>query len=69
MSQENMWKIGHPELDISTVEIISVIKWGNEQTDRNTQNLRLFRTSVQTSKECLKKIWERWSIKKLEYIQ
>ena len=24
MSQENMWKIGHPELDISTVEIISI---------------------------------------------
>ena len=51
MSQENMWKIGHPELDISTVEIISVMKWGNEQTDRNTQNLKLFRTSVQTSKK------------------
>ena len=49
MCQENMWKIGHPELYISTVEIISVIKWGNEQTDRNTQNLKLFRTSVQTS--------------------
>ena len=53
MSQENMWKIGHPELDISTVEIISVMKWGNEQTDRNTLNLKLFRTSVQTSQECL----------------
>ena len=34
MSQENMWKIGHPELYISIVEIISVIKWGNEQNDR-----------------------------------
>ena len=59
MSQENVWKIGHPELDISTVEIISVRMWGNEQTDRNTWNLKLFRTSVQTSKECLKKICER----------
>ena len=58
MSQENMWKIGHPELYISTVEIISVMKWGVEQTDRNTQNLKLFRTSVQTSQECLQKIWE-----------
>ena len=37
MSQENMWKIGHPELYVSTVEIISVIKWGNEQTDRHTE--------------------------------
>ena len=58
MSQENMWNIGHQELDISIVEIISVMKWGNEQTDRNTQNLKLFRTSVQTSQECLKKICE-----------
>ena len=35
MSQENMWMIGHPELDISTVEIISVLKWGNKQTRQN----------------------------------
>ena len=40
MSQENMWKIGHPELDISTVEIISVGMWGNEHTVRNTWNLK-----------------------------
>ena len=56
MSQENIWEIGHPELDISTVEIISVMKWGNEQTERNTQNLKLFRTSLQTSQESLQKI-------------
>ena len=60
MSQENMWNIGHPELDISTVEIISVIKWGNEQNDRKKGNLKLFRTSVQTSKECPQKIWNRY---------
>ena len=56
MSQENMWKIGHPELDISTVEIISVMKLGNEQTDRHTRNLRLFWTIAETSWECLSKI-------------
>ena len=59
MSQENMWKIGHPELDISTVEIISVMKLGNEQTDRHTRNLRLFEISVWKSQECVQKIWER----------
>ena len=63
MSQENMWKIGHPELDISTVEIGSVMKWGNEKTDINTQNLKLFRTSVQTSQECFQIISERKWVK------
>ena len=51
MSPENLEKISHPELDISKDSLISVKKWDNEQTDRNTQNLKLFRTSVQTSKE------------------
>ena len=38
--------------------LISVRKWGLEQTDRHTRNLKLFGTSVQTSQECLQKIWE-----------
>ena len=42
MSPENLRKVAHPEPDISTVKIISVRKWGNEQTDRHTRNLRLF---------------------------
>ena len=43
MPQENMWKIGHPELDISPVEIISVMKWSNEQTDRNAKIVIIWR--------------------------
>ena len=38
--------------------LISVRKWGNEQTNRHTRNLKLFGTSVETSHECLPKIWE-----------
>ena len=42
MSPENLRKLAHPELEISTVNIISVMKWGNEQTDRQTRNMKLF---------------------------
>ena len=48
----------HPKLEISAVNIMSVRKWGNEQTDRHTRNLKLFGTSVETSQECLQKFWE-----------
>ena len=51
----NLKKIDHLELD----NIISERLWGNEQTDRHMKNQRLLRTSVQTSRECLQKIWER----------
>ena len=59
MSPENLRKLAHLELEISTVNIISVRKLGNEQTDRHTRNLKLFGTSVGTSLECLQKISER----------
>ena len=49
----------HPKLEISTVNIMSVRKWGNEQTDRHTRNLKLSWTSAETSRECLPKIWKR----------
>ena len=55
-SPEKLIKLAYSELDISTVKIISVRKWGNEQTDRHTRNVKLFRTSAQMSKECLQKI-------------
>ena len=45
MSPENLRNTAHPELVISTVNIISVRKWGYEQTDRHTR----FGTSVRTS--------------------
>ena len=54
-----IWKkIAHLELEISKDNLISVRKWGNEQTERHTRNLKLFGTSVETSQECLQKIWE-----------
>ena len=49
MSPENLEKIAHLELVI----IISARKWGNEQTDRHTRNLKLFWTSKETCQECL----------------
>ena len=58
MSPGNLEKISHPELNISKDNLISVRNWGNEQTDRHTRNLKLFGTNVQTSQECLQKIWE-----------
>ena len=59
MCPENLRKLAHPELETSTVNIMSVRKWGNEQTDRHTRNLKLCWTSAETSKECLLKIWKR----------
>ena len=41
MSPEKFRKLAYSELDISTVSIISVMKWGNEQTDRHARNLKL----------------------------
>ena len=58
MSPENLEKIYHPELNISKDNLISVRNWGNEQTDRHTRTLKLFGTNVETSQECLQKIWE-----------
>ena len=56
MSIENLKKIAPLELDI----IISVRKWGNEQTKRHTRNLKSFWSNVQKipemSPENLKKI-------------
>ena len=37
MSPENFRKLAHPELEISTVNTISVRKQGNKQTDRHTR--------------------------------
>ena len=51
MSLENLKKIAHLELDIK----ISVRKWGNEQTNRHTRNLKLFWSSKKSQK-CLQKI-------------
>ena len=42
MSPENLRKLAHPELEISTVNIISVRKWGNEQTDRQKKSAITF---------------------------
>ena len=42
-----------------TDNLFSVRKWGNEQTNRHTKKLKLFEPNVQTSTECLQKIWER----------
>ena len=56
MSPENLRKLVHPDLEISTINIISANRQGNEQTDRYTRNLILFETSVKTSQECLQKI-------------
>ena len=41
MSLEKFKKLAYSELEISTVNIISVMKWGNEQTDRQTINMKL----------------------------
>ena len=43
MSPEKIRKLAYSELDISTVNIISVMNWGNEQTDRQTRNMKLFK--------------------------
>ena len=43
MSPEKFRKLAYSELDISTVNIISVMNWGNEQTDRQTRNMKLFK--------------------------
>ena len=59
-------KIDYSELETSTVNLISLRQWGNEQTDRHTRNLKLFGTSVQTSQECLQKIWEILAHQELE---
>ena len=58
MSPENLKMIAHLELKISEINLISVRKWGNEQTDRHTRFLELFGTSVGTSQECIQKISE-----------
>ena len=42
MSPENLRKLAHPELEISTVNIFLVMKRGNKQTDRLTRNMKLF---------------------------
>ena len=42
MSPENLEKISHLELNISKDNLTSVRKWGNEQTDRQTINMKLF---------------------------
>ena len=42
MSLEKLKKLAYSELDISTGKIISVMKWGNEQTERQTRNMKLF---------------------------
>jgi len=42
VSPEKLRKLAYSELDISTVKIIPVRKWGNEQTDRHARNLGLF---------------------------
>ena len=44
---------------VITDNIFLVRKWGNEQTDRYTRNLKLFRIGIQTSQEYLQNIWER----------
>ena len=44
---------------VITDNLFSVRKWGNKQTERHTKNMKLLETSVQTSQECLQKIWER----------
>ena len=55
MPPENLKKIAHLELEISTVNIIIVMKWGNEQTNRQTRNMKLFGINVQTSPDYLYK--------------
>ena len=42
MSPEIVRKLAYSKLEISTVNMISVMKWGNEQTDRQTRNVKLF---------------------------
>ena len=42
VSPENFKKIAHLELEIVKINLISVSKWGNEQTDRHTRNMKLF---------------------------
>ena len=51
MSQENLRKMAHPFLALYNADLISIRKWGNEQTDRHTRNLELFGASVHTSEE------------------
>ena len=64
MSPEKLEKMSHPEVDISKDNLISVRKWGNEQTDRLKWNFKVFGTSVWASKECIQKIPERCFIQK-----
>ena len=50
MSQENLRKMAHPFLALYNVDLISIRKCGNEQTDRHTRNLELFGTNVKHSR-------------------
>ena len=42
MSPEKSRNLAYSELEISIVNMISVRKRGNEQTDRHTRNLKFF---------------------------
>ena len=67
MSPETLRKMAPPELEISNVSLFSVKKWVNEQSDNLTRNLNLFKTSVQTSGECVHIIWEKQLIQNSRY--
>ena len=41
MSLEKFKKLAYSELEISIVNIISLMKWGNTNTDRQTINMKL----------------------------
>ena len=60
MSAQNLKRIAHLELEIFKINLFSVSKLGNEQTDRHTRYLRLFRISIKSipgkSPENLRKI-------------
>ena len=60
MSPENLRKLAHSELEISTVDI-SVMKWGNEQTDRQTINMKLCEVLYKNPRNVSKKFRKNFS--------
>ena len=68
MSPEKLKKLAYTELEISTVNIISVMKWGNEQIDRQTRNMKLFEV-LYTSPRNVSRNFKKDISSRTEYIQ
>ena len=68
MSPEKSRRLAYSELEISTVNLISVRKWVNEQTDRHTRNLKLFEV-LYTNPRIVSRKFRKDISSRTEYIQ